>query len=418
MLRRIKVKNFGPIREGNIANDGWIDIHKVTVFIGDQGSGKSTVAKLISVFTWLEKALIRGDKVMPLKENTFLDLLAYHRLQNYIESSSELEYEGKYYHLKVVEKDGKYDVEGTLLNIDNIVLPKVMYVPAERNVLSSIENLTHVSSLVAGSLQTYLIEYRYAQLANKDKEVSLPINNANFLYDSSSDNSYVVVNNKRLKVTEASSGFHSVVPLYLVSDYLSQFIKQDKEKLINLLSTDQQIRYIDEVSGLFDKNINSPTNETYYKNREGYSEVENKYICRSVINIVEELEQNLFPKSQRKVLNKLLAYNNENEYNQLVLTTHSPYLINYLTLAVKAGRVAQLAVDNIEALNRVSNVVPLDALLGIDDLMVYQLDEEKGSIEQLEMYKGLPSDENYLNDSLEDINIQFSELFQIEDLCE
>ncbi|MFM9400645.1 ATP-binding protein [Myroides odoratimimus] len=417
MQRQIKVKNFGPVREGYTSNDGWIDIHKVTVFIGDQGSGKSTVAKLIATFVWLEKALIRGDKTLPLKENAFIELLTYHRLQNYIEPYSELEYKGNYYHLRVVESEGKYNVEATLFNDQNIVQPKVMYVPAERNVLSSIENLTHVSSLVAGSLQTYLIEYRYAQLANKDKEVILPINKASFLYDSSSDNSYVVTNNKRLKVTEASSGFHSVVPLYLVTDYLSQFIKQDQEKLSNLLSTDQQIRYIDEVSDSYDKSMSSPTNETHYKRLERYREITSKYICRSVINIVEELEQNLFPKSQRKVLNKLVAYNNENEYNQLVLTTHSPYLINYLTLAVKASRVAQLAADNTEALNRVANVVPLEAVLGIDDLVVYQLDEERGSIEQLEMYKGLPSDENYLNDSLEDINIQFSELFQIEDLC-
>ncbi|SHL12626.1 AAA family ATPase [Myroides odoratimimus] len=343
-------------------------------------------------------------------------LLTYHRLQNYIEPYSELEYKGNYYHLRVVESEGKYNVEATLFNDQDIVQPKVMYVPAERNVLSSIENLTHVSSLVAGSLQTYLIEYRYAQLANKDKEVILPINKASFLYDSSSDNSYVVTNSKRLKVTEASSGFHSVVPLYLVTDYLSQFIKQDKEKLINLLSTDQQIRRKEDLKALNELARFGPMEELLNYN-DNLVNLENKYICRSIINIVEELEQNLFPKSQRKVLNKLVAYNNENEYNQLVLTTHSPYLINYLTLAVKAGRVAQLAADNTEALNRVANVVPLEAVLGIDDLVVYQLDEERGSIEQLEMYKGLPSDENYLNDSLEDINIQFSELFQIEDLC-
>ncbi|MCO7722110.1 ATP-binding protein [Myroides odoratimimus] len=416
MQRQIKVKNFGPVKEGYTGNDGWINIHKVTVFIGDQGSGKSTVAKLIATFVWLEKALIRGDKTLPLKENAFIELLTYHRLQNYIEPYSELEYKGNYYHLRVVESEGKYNVEATLFNDQDIVQPKVMYVPAERNVLSSIENLTHVSSLVAGSLQTYLIEYRYAQLANKDKEVILPINKASFLYDSSSDNSYVVTNSKRLKVTEASSGFHSVVPLYLVTDYLSQFIKQDKEKLINLLSTDQQIRRKEDLKALNELARFRPMEELLNYN-DNLVNLENKYICRSVINIVEELEQNLFPKSQRKVLNKLVAYNNENEYNQLVLTTHSPYLINYLTLAVKASRVAQLAADNTEALNRVANVVPLEAVLGIDDLVVYQLDEERGSIEQLEMYKGLPSDENYLNDSLEDINIQFSELFQIEDLC-
>lgn len=57
-MSRIKIKNFGPIINGNQTNDGWIDIKKVTLFIGNQGSGKSTVAKLISTFMWLEKALI------------------------------------------------------------------------------------------------------------------------------------------------------------------------------------------------------------------------------------------------------------------------------------------------------------------------------------------------------------------------
>lgn len=418
MQRKIKVKNFGPIREGNKANDGWMDIHKVTVFIGDQGSGKSTVAKLISVFTWLEKALIRGDKVLPLKENTVLDLLAYHRLQNYIEHSSELEYRGKYYHLKLNINEGKYVIEAALLSEENIVLPKVMYVPAERNVLSSIENITQVSNLVAGSLQTYLIEYRYAQLENKDQQVSLPINKTNYLYDSSSSNSYIVLNDKRLKVTEASSGFHSVVPLYLVTDYLSKFIKQDIDKLINLLSTDQQIRYLDEVNGLFDKTINSSTNEAYFKNREGYSSIKNKYICRSFINIVEEPEQNLFPKSQRLVLNKLVAYNNENEHNQLVLTTHSPYLINYLTLAIEAGKLVDKAKDNKEILDKINDIVPLESVLKEDDVVVYQLNEDSGVVEKLATYKGLPTDDNYLNNSLEEINVQFSELLDIEDLCQ
>ena len=60
-MSKIKIKNFGPIQEGYKENNGWIDISKVTVFIGNQGSGKSTVAKLISTFTWIEKALVRGD---------------------------------------------------------------------------------------------------------------------------------------------------------------------------------------------------------------------------------------------------------------------------------------------------------------------------------------------------------------------
>jgi len=41
-MAKIKIKNFGPIKEGYLEKDGWLDVKKVTVFIGNQGSGKST----------------------------------------------------------------------------------------------------------------------------------------------------------------------------------------------------------------------------------------------------------------------------------------------------------------------------------------------------------------------------------------
>ena len=43
-MAKIRIKNFGPIRQGCPDDDGWIDIKKVSVFIGNQGSGKSCVA--------------------------------------------------------------------------------------------------------------------------------------------------------------------------------------------------------------------------------------------------------------------------------------------------------------------------------------------------------------------------------------
>ncbi|MBK8701664.1 MAG: AAA family ATPase [Saprospiraceae bacterium] len=57
-MTKIRIKNFGPIKDGYQENDGWLEIKKVAVFIGNQGSGKSTVAKLISVFMWLENRLL------------------------------------------------------------------------------------------------------------------------------------------------------------------------------------------------------------------------------------------------------------------------------------------------------------------------------------------------------------------------
>ena len=71
-MSRIKIQDFGPIKKGCLENDGWIDLKKVTVFIGNQGSGKSTVAKLISTFIWIEKALVRGVLVQRELENSIV----------------------------------------------------------------------------------------------------------------------------------------------------------------------------------------------------------------------------------------------------------------------------------------------------------------------------------------------------------
>src|ERR1044072_6060335 len=85
-MSKIRVRNFGPIKEGLLDNQGWVDLKKVSVFIGNQGSGKSTLAKLISTFSWMEKALTRGD--YNIKDFTSYNRFrknycAYHRLENY-----------------------------------------------------------------------------------------------------------------------------------------------------------------------------------------------------------------------------------------------------------------------------------------------------------------------------------------------
>lgn len=82
--------------------------------------------------------------------------------------------------------------------------------------------------------------------------------------------------------------------------------------------------------------INENTDLTEELRRIAISELAKEFTKTAFVNIVEEPEQNLFPISQRGMLNSLTEFNNINKGNKLVLTTHSPYLINYLTLAVKA----------------------------------------------------------------------------------
>lgn len=402
---RIRVKHFGPIKEGLAEDDGWVDVTKVTVFIGNQGSGKSTLAKLISSFIWLEKAILRGDIQTPVSNKDVMEMLEFHRLQNYLQSNSELAYEGASLKLRLTGGQlGRQTIVEEKPRSKSVRLPKIMYVPAERNFLSSIENVSKVSNLIIGSLQNYSIEFRNAQLAYKGKTVELPINSTKAFYDPKEDENYLMIGKKRLKLTEASSGFHSIVPLYWVTKYLVEFVKQGEKKLLQLLSPDQAVRRNNELkelnlSGLDEKSIRSKEKK-----------INEKYVCKYFVNIVEEPEQNLFPSSQQLLLNSLLAFNNGS--NMLIMTTHSPYLINYLTLAVKAEMVKNVVGE--EAKEKLSSIVPLESTVKAEDLRIYELDEAEGSIKRLEDYKGLPSDENYLNSSLEASNELFIQLQEIE----
>lgn len=63
--------------------------------------------------------------------------------------------------------------------------------------------------------------------------------------------------------------------------------------------------------------------------------VSNKYTNSFFLNVVEEPEQNLFPESQMKNLAFLLEAANVNDENKIVMTTHSPYVLSYITLAAK-----------------------------------------------------------------------------------
>jgi hypothetical protein len=103
----------------------------------------------------------------------------------------------------------------------------------------------------------------------------------------------------------------------------------------------------------------------------------------------------------------------ERDNNKLIITTHSPYIINYLTLAVKAFNVYEKRRTD-EIKQKVNAIVPIDSILDPKDLFIYELNEQEGNIIKLPDYKGLPSDENFLNDSLAESNQLFTQLQEID----
>ncbi|NCP83780.1 MAG: ATP-binding protein [Bacteroidetes bacterium] len=412
-MSRIKIKNFGPIKNGCEANEGWIDIKKVTCFIGNQGSGKSTVAKLISTFTWIEKALVRGDynkKWFERKNKLKNQYLNYHRLENYFKvngaEKTVIEYEGDAF--SIVFENGSLLISE--VQNKEYPLPQIMYVPAERNFITYVKTPKELK-LSSESLKEFLTEFDNAKNEMKGFE-SLPINNVGLEYDRLNDTLNLKGEGYKVKLTEASSGFQSLVPLYLVSSYLANSVKKQSETNKETMSSEELQRFKKGVEDIW--NNNSLTDE---QKRVALSVLSSKFNKTAFINIVEEPEQNLFPTSQWQMLQSLLKCNSMNKGNKLIVTTHSPYIINYLSIAIQGeyleGKIKK-SVSKDVLLPKLYSLIPKESLISASNVVVYQLDEKDGSVKKLETIDGIPSDKNYLNDTLVESNLLFDSLLEIE----
>ena len=407
-MAKLRIKNVGPIKQGYESNNGFITINKVTFFIGNQGSGKSTIAKIYSTLSWIEKALVRGDFTSTYLTgyNRFKKQLAYQNIGNYLSDKSEIEYIGEAYSIKY--KNNKLTINNIQNN--NYKFPKIMYIPAERNFVSSVERPDLIKRLPL-PLYTFLDEYEEAK-KNYTESINLPIGDIKFEYRKQNKKSWLIGSDYKIELLEASSGFQSFVPLFLVTKYLSKIIKNEENTTHREISVEEERKIRKEIDEIFkNKNISEDIRRVLLEKLSARF----KYAC--FINIVEEPEQNLYPTSQKEVLFDLLESKNKEKENRLIITTHSPYIINYLTLAIKGHLVKQKVKNKPELLNKLNLIVPLKSTISPDNVSIFQLDN-KGIIKELENYKGLPSDENYLNEFLAESNNLFIKLLEIEDLCQ
>lgn len=406
-MSKIKIKNFGPIKSG--LGDDWIDIKEVTVFIGNQASGKSTVAKAISTLSWLEKSINRGDTdKSDFSFGDFKEFFEYQKVHNYFSENTYIEYIGDKYHI-LCDRTREFPIEIRKNEGENYVVPKIMYIPAERNFLSAISDV-YDSKGLPDNVFTFAEELKRAQKELNGKKLQLPIAEITYEYDERKDESYILGEGYKIDLLEASSGLQSFIPLYLVSLNLSMAITDDEKMLRKNLSVTQSLRMDKEIADLMlDKKV--PETLDQFKEIE---KIRARYYNKCFLNIVEEPEQNLFPSSQWEMLKSMLEFNNKSGGNKLIITTHSPYIINYLSIAIQAGYLKNKIQSN-DLRKKLNEIVPLNSTIQSENVAIYQLDEKTGLITKLPDYEGIPSDTNYLNSSLADGNRLFDSLLEIEE---
>lgn len=420
-MAKLKIKNFGPIQKGFSENDGFLEISPVTVICGNQATGKSTIAKLYSTCAWLEKANVKSELGMTSENiDDLVSLCKPHRIDEYFNEQTEIHYIGTT--CEFIYQNRKFSSKTIDLNKNLIQYkrPKIMYVPAERNLLTSIEDAENIKNLPS-MLSILMDEYEKAKKASKSGEFDLPISNVKLIYDKNSLTMKVVTdNNRTISIYSASSGIQSVTPLSIVSKYITEEVSSNFLKNIQKLSANERKQIKEWIKkdtkdeeknqlllSSFDQLIYGKTlNESIAKDIE---KLLHYFFNTCFINIVEEPEQNLYPQSQNKVLYELLECKNNSDENKLLITTHSPYILAYLTQSAKAAELLAKGVPEKE----IEKIIPVKAAVPGEMIHIYETKSD-GSIKLLEPYENLPSDDNELNKALEEQNDSFSDLLELE----
>ncbi|MDY4649133.1 MAG: hypothetical protein SO542_00855 [Muribaculaceae bacterium] len=396
MNERIIVRSFGPVKDLDII------LKKVTLFIGDQGTGKSCVAKLFSTFKWMEKVLCQ-KKYKPSyfeQYNRFkTKLCAYHRIETFINRDSYIRYVGDLY--EFLYENGNFSIIDKCRDIKGIA--KIMYVPAERSIVSVAENKSKLLKELPDSSETFSDEFVNAKKYFQSG-YNLPFEGLRFEYDNLNDTGWIRGNDYKVRLTNASSGIQSSLPMCIVSEYLSSKISNKEEIKLSKEEKDKLEKRVAEIM----------QNDEYSESIKDMMIRQLSYVNRynQFINIVEEPELNLFPRSQMQTLCSLISNNASSDENMLVFTTHSPYslaIINTMIMGAKA-----YANADEEQKNQIETILPTRYQIHEDDIAAYRLSSCDANYCQsiINANTGLIS-KNELDSASDDIMRIFNSLYQL-----
>lgn len=413
-MTHITIKNVGPIKDVSF------DLNKINVFMGPQSSGKSTIAKIVSYCSWFEK-----NKILHISDQTnfFEELIAFHNLEDsYFSNDSEILYESDNCKLDFKWK-WKEDVKNTVdihLYEGNVFKNrKISYIPAERNFVT-LQGLGKYNE-TRDNILNFMYDWFLAKKElNKNNSYSMPLpglGEVSFYYDKENDIDKIVLERDRnIKLNHASSGLRSCIPLIIVFNYIVtnihnskrtktpfeiidfeekiQYISTEfpemteelKENMITLKSkidditrTLERLQNPEELSGTLTIIQEQVANILGYYSDYFYSQV-----------IIEEPELNLFPKTQQELIYYMLEVLNKDEKDhQLILTTHSPFILFAINNCMLGG-----LVENIIPKEEAETLPSHNSWIDSSKVSIYEI--HNGGIKRIQDEDGIIED-NYLN---------------------
>ena len=315
-MATIEIRNIGPIKEVPE-----ITLNSVNVFMGPQSSGKSTIAKIISYCTWVEKDVATSQSLKEYDGTTrFKDELeSFHKIKSYFRADSYIRYTSDT--VEIIWENETCRL--CWVNDLAYKLSKVSYIPSERNMVILPE--ARRVELGSTNVRSFLFDWFTAC----EKCTDLPILNlgVNYHYVEAKEEDHIRGGEGDSKydvlLSNASSGLQSLTPLLVMIEYLTKWVYEEKtpsyehaqrEKAFLTLYKELPSDLLTELS-------------------------QQLYETHNTQFIIEEPEMNLFPETQRDLVYHLLNKCLEREGNRLTITTHSPYILYALNNCMMAGLV-------------------------------------------------------------------------------
>jgi predicted ATPase len=378
MQESIIIRNFGPIKNIEIDN-----ICPFTVFIGESGSGKSTIMKVLVLFRWIYKMLnIRSylkyanisqspfnfDFGQYLKNNGFSDYLKSDTDIIYQKGETKIHYKNKLATSPIIPKE-------------ELNLEKLNFIADKRNLIPDIlaakkNDKIPMSFFLEETFNDFIISSKFIKELEIDylgvkylsKETSF---GTKYFIESINESVNYIIN-----LEDSSSGIQTVVPVSLIIEYFSKHY-DFKATFNNMV-----LKYLSQSDNLKDFRTDLNIGDIKHKN----------------IHIhIEEPELSLFPESQRSLINfivKRCLVEKHNDYNMTVMmATHSPYIINHLNLLIKAYD---------------KNKLIEGAKLNYDDVAAYQVAD--GKIYDLKAQNIKMINTNPLSETINNIYNQYEQL--------
>lgn len=319
MNEYLSIENFGPIEE--VILD---DIRPLTVFIGESGSGKSTIMKVLSLFRWMYKRInLRsylqhagikktriGFKIKSLMKNS--------GMADYLRPESVIIYRRGKYEIKMVNKTVNIRFA---IAPEDLCLDKVSFISDKRSMIPDFLDNKLERRIANYYLQDTMDNFMLA--CNEIKVLPLDYLNVKFKVKKNKNApvKYKIQGmdgeNFNIDMKNASSGMQTVTPLSMIVEYFATCFDAEDSIKVSLV-----------------KFMTDTDNLKFFRPDLNVGEIRK----RNVHIFIEEPELSLYPESQKSLMDFLVdrCFNHPHSYNMtLMLATHSPYIVNYLNLLIK-----------------------------------------------------------------------------------